>query len=57
MNPTPRRHPRTALEAWPHRHPYCIEVPRKRPSLVSIALAGFIGGAFGTLVAFWWSGI
>ena len=57
MNPTTRRYPRTVLEAWPHRHPYCVEVPSKRLSLGSIVLATFIGVSFGTLIAIWWAGI
>ena len=57
MTPTTRRYPRTVLEAWPHRHPYCVEVPSKRLSLGSIVLATFIGVACGTLIAIWWAGI
>lgn len=25
MNQTTKRFPRTMLEAWPNRHPYCVE--------------------------------
>lgn len=25
MNTTTRRFPRSTLEAWPDRHPYCVE--------------------------------
>jgi hypothetical protein len=55
--PTTRRHPRTLLEAWPHRHPYCIECPPPRIRWWRIVLATFIGAAVGTLAAIWWSGI
>jgi len=57
INPTTRRYPRTVLEAWPGRHPYCVERPAPRLSLGDVALACFIGVAFGTLVAIWWAGI
>ncbi len=50
-----RRYPRTTLEAWPARHPYCLEVPSKRMSLGDIALACAIGAAFGLLLAVWWA--
>ena len=57
MNDTTRRHPRSMLEAWPHRHPYCIECPTQRVHWGRIVLATFIGVAVGTLAAIWWAGI
>jgi hypothetical protein len=57
MNETTRRYPRTVLEAWPHRHPYCIECPTQRVHWGRIVLATFIGVAVGTLAAIWWAGI
>jgi hypothetical protein len=51
-----RRYPRTTLEAWPTRHPYCLERPAPRMSLMGdIALACAIGVGFGLLLAVWWS--
>lgn len=55
--PATRRYPRTVLEAWPHRHPYCIECSPPRIRWGRIVLATFIGVAVGTLAAIWWSGI
>ena len=55
--PTTRSHPRTVLEAWPHRHPYCIKCSPPRIRWGRIVLATFIGVAVGTLAAIWWSGI
>jgi hypothetical protein len=57
LNTTTRKFPRTVLEAWPHRHPYCIERCPPRIRWVRIVLATFIGVACGTLIAIWWSGI
>ena len=50
-----RRFPRTTLEAWPTRHPYCLERPAPRMSLGDIALACVLGAGFGLLLAVWWS--
>ena len=33
MNPTTKRFPRTTLEAWPNRHPYCVEHHRRLSSI------------------------
>lgn len=33
MNPTTKKFPRTTLEAWPNRHPYCVEHYRKLGSV------------------------
>jgi hypothetical protein len=57
LNTTTRKFPRTVLEAWPHRHPYCIERCPPRIRWERIALATFIGVACGTFIAVWWSGI
>jgi hypothetical protein len=58
LNTTTRKFPRSVLEAWPHRHPYCIErCPPPRARGWRIVLATLIGVAVGTLAAIWWSGI
>jgi len=57
LNTTTRKFPRTVLEAWPHRHPYCIERCPPRIRWGRIVLATFIGVTVGTLAAIWWSGI
>jgi len=57
MNDTTRRHPRTVLEAWPDRHPYCVERPAPRLSLADIFLACVLGAGFGLMLAVWWAGI
>jgi len=57
LNTTTRKFPRTVLEAWPHRHPYCTERCPPRIRWGRIVLATFIGVACGTLIAIWWSKI
>lgn len=57
MNDTTRRHPRTVLEAWPNRHPYCVERPAPRLSLADVFLACVLGVGFALMLAIWWAGI
>ena len=44
---TTRRYPRSTMEAWPDRHPYCIEAP---PATERIAGAIFGAAVIGGLV-------
>lgn len=57
MNDTTRRHPRTVLEAWPNRHPYCVERPQRHDKLMGALLAIALGLGFGACVAIWWAGV
>ena len=41
MNPTTKKFPRSTLEAWPNRHPYCVEHYRK-PGGVGLEIAGVL---------------
>lgn len=57
INSTTRRFARTTLEAWPHKHPYCVERPAPRMSLADIFLACVLGVGFGLMLAIWWAGV
>lgn len=58
MNHTTKRFPRTTLEAWPERHPYCVEhYSRRSERALDIALCVILGVAFGISLALWWGGV
>lgn len=58
INSTTRRFARTTLEAWPDRHPYCVERYSRRSELaMDIALAVILGVVFGISLALWWGGV
>lgn len=54
MNHTTKRFPRTTLEAWPDRHPYCVEHYSRRSER---ALCVILGVTFGLSLAVWWGGL
>lgn len=42
---TTRRYPRSTIEAWPERHPYCIEAPAPYERIAGALFgAAVIGG-------------
>jgi hypothetical protein len=51
MTTTTRRFPRSTVEAWPARHPYCIELVYKREPFFVVAVCCTIGVVLGTVAA------
>ena len=39
---TTRRYPRSTMEAWPERHPYCIEAPCPTERIAGALLGGAV---------------
>ncbi len=39
---TTRRYPRSTMEAWPERHPYCIEAPSSTERIAGTLVGGTV---------------
>ena len=54
MNPTTKRFPRTTLEAWPDRHPYCVEHYKSDRILIGDIVGFVVIAAMSVLIGVAW---